>query len=156
MSNGCSWNPADQFYSYDLYTFPKRELFPHERMTNKKGEIVRMPWQTARLENEYAALEYIATNTDIPVPEVVSFEKIDGSFQLVVDRVDAVSLNEIAENIGECQELHTTIVLPHLAGLRSNKTGNLNGVVIPPVRITSKDKRPCWPARAPMKSSSVI
>lgn len=73
-------------------------------MTNKKGEIVRMPWPTARLGNEYAALKYIATNTDIPVPEVLSFEKIDGSFQLVVDRVDAISLNEIAENKAEALE----------------------------------------------------
>ncbi|MCJ1350015.1 hypothetical protein MMC31_008258 [Peltigera leucophlebia] len=149
MSYDYSWMTVDRHYSLDYETFTKRELFPHERKTNWKGEIIRMPWSTARLENEYAALEYIAANTEIPVPEVLSFEKIDGSYHLVVERLWATPLSQLEENRAEALEntktFINTVVLPQLAQLRSNKLGNLNGVVIPPDRITNKDPRPWWP-----------
>lgn len=151
MTDSGFWMTPDRHYSYDSDTFTKRELFPHERKTNFEGETVIMPWSTARLENEYAALVYIAANTDIPVPEVLSFEKIDGSFHLVVDRVNAIPLHQMTEHKAEALEnaksFITTLVLPQLAGLRSNRLGNLNGVVIPPDRITRSDQRPWWPSR---------
>ena len=146
-----SWTTLDRHFSYDRHTFTKRELFPHERRTNRKGEIIRIPWSAERLENEYAALEYIAANTYIPVPQVVSFKKIDGSFQLVVERVSGVLLTEMGEDKAEAAEnaknYITSTVLPQLASLKSNRSGNLNGVVIPPSRIWGKDKRPWWAPR---------
>lgn len=151
MSDSGSWTTLDRHYSYDCDTFTKRELFPHELPTNMKGEIVRLPWSAVRLENEYAALEYIAANTDIPVPEVLSFEEIDGFFQLVVERVSGIPITDMTENKAEASEnaknFITTLVLPQLAGLKSNRMGSLNGVVIPPSRISGKDRRPWWPPR---------
>ncbi|MCJ1345187.1 hypothetical protein MMC31_003393 [Peltigera leucophlebia] len=142
MSYDQSWMTADRHYSLDYETFTKRELFPHERKTNWKGEIIRMPWSTARLENEYAALEYIAANTEIPVPEVLSFEKIDGSYHLVVERLWATPLSQLEENRAEALEniktFINTVVLPQLAQLRSNKLGNLNGVVIPLIALRTR------------------
>ena len=41
----------------------------------------------------------------------------------------------------------TTLVPTQLAGLKSNRISNLNGVFIPSVRISDKDKRPWWPPR---------
>ncbi len=151
MSYCGSWITPDRHYSFDYDTFTKRELFPHERQTNLKGEIIRLPWSTERLENEYGALEYIAANTDIPVPEVLSFENIGGSFHLVVERVSAIPIYQMreyqAEALKNAKNFITILVLPQLADLKSTRIGNLNGVVIPPVRISDKDKWRWWPPR---------
>lgn len=76
----------------------------------------------------------------------MSFQEIDGSLELVVQRVSAIPLTEMTENKAETSEnaknFITTLVLPQLAGLKSNRIGNVNGVVIPPIRISGKEKRP--------------
>lgn len=151
MSSYNSWISPDRHYSYGRYTFTKRELFRHERQTDENGEIITIPWSAERLENEFAALEFIAENTYIPVPQVVSFKQIDGAYELVLDRVSGIQLSEMGSDKAEAAEnaknYITSTVLPQLACLTSLRMGNLNGVVIPPARITSADKRPWWPSR---------
>lgn len=160
MSYCGSWITPDRHYSFDYDTFTKRELLPHERQTNLKGEIIRLPWSTERPENEYGALEYIAANTDIPVPEVLSFENIGGSFHLVVERVSAIPIYQMREDQAEAlknaKNFITTLVLPQLADLKSTRIGNLNGVVIPPVRISDKDKWRWWPPRISSTQEFVV
>lgn len=151
MGDSGYWRTSDRFYSYDARTFTKRELRPSERKLNWKGEIIKSPWSTERLQNEYSALELIAAKTTIPVPKVLHFGLVWGSYQLVMERVNGRPLDRIKENRAKAllntEKFITTTVLPQLRSLRSYTLGALIDVVIPPVRITTRDQRGRWPAK---------
>lgn len=155
MGDSGHWRTFDRFYSYTPETFTKRELRPSERRTNWQGEIVKMPWTTERLQNEFDALMFISTNTTIPVPEVLSFGSVWGSYQLEMKRVNGKPLHRLKTNKAEALKnvthFITTSVIPQLQALKSSHIGSISGIVIPPNRITTRDKRPLWPS----KSSSI-
>ncbi|KAK2796445.1 hypothetical protein FQN50_009556 [Emmonsiellopsis sp. PD_5] len=148
--SGC-WRTADRVYTYSPTSFTKRELRPDERKVNRFGKTIILPWTTERLQNEYDALRFIAANTTIPVPKVVKFGKVWGAYQLEMELVQGKTLDRIQENREEAlrntEYFITTSVLPQLRGLKSSAIGSLGGVVIPPARITSRDKRTYWPAK---------
>jgi len=145
------WSNTDRFYSYDNETFTKRELRESERRLNWKGEIIRAPWTTERLQNEYNALKFVAANTTIPVPKILSFERVEGAYQLVMERVNGKPLDSIKNNKAQAllntETFMATIVLPQLQSLTSCRIGSLAGIVIPPARIAAYDKRQIWPAK---------
>ncbi len=157
MDDSGSWSNADRFYSYDTETFTKRELRLNERFTNWKGELAVGPWTAERLQNEYKALEFIAARTIIPVPKVIRFERIEGAYQLVMERIDGVPLNHLANDKAQAlfnaKDFIHTIILPQLQSLKSTTSGSLMGAVIPPPRIMPDTERTNWPiktARTPI------
>ena len=151
MGNHGWWSNTDRFYSYDAQTFTKRELLESERRLNWKGETIRAPWTTERLQNEYNALNFIAANTTIPVPKILRFERVWGAYQLVMERVNGRPLDSIknkkAQALLNTERFMATVVLPQLQSLKSCQIGSLAGIVIPPASITAHDKRQTWPAK---------
>jgi aminoglycoside phosphotransferase (APT) family kinase protein len=151
MGDSGYWVTSDRFYSYDAWTFTKRELRPSERSLNSKQQIIKAPWTRERLQNEFEVLELIATKTTIPVPKVLRFEQVWGAYQLVMERVNGKPLDRIKDNRAKAllnaEDFINTTVLPQLRSLTSCTAGALIGVVIPPVRITTRDKRARWPAK---------
>lgn len=151
MGDSGYWVTSDRFYSYDDRTFTKRELRLSEQKFNWKREIIKAPWTRERLQNEFKALEFIAAKTTIPVPKVLRFEQVWGAYQLVMERVNGKPLDRIKDNRAEAllnaEDFINTTVLPQLRSLKSCSIGALIGVVIPPVRITTRDKRGTWPAK---------
>lgn len=124
MDDSGFWHNVDRFYSYDAWTFTKRELRPNERVINWKGELAVGLWTAERLQNEYRALEFIAAHTTIPVPKVIRFERIWGSNQLVMERVYGIPLNHIRNNEAQAllnaEQFINNTVLPQLRSLRSS------------------------------------
>ncbi|KAM5442677.1 hypothetical protein MferCBS31731_002060 [Microsporum ferrugineum] len=149
--SGC-WRTADRVYTYTPDTFIKRELRPSERKTNIFGKTIVLPWTTERLQNEHDALTFIAANTTIPVPKILSFGKVWGAYQLEMERVNGKPLDRLREGREEAlrntEDFITTLVLPQLRALKSSTIGSLGGVVIPPNRITTRDKRAYWPQKS--------
>lgn len=152
MEDSGHWRTFDRVYSYTCDSFTKRELRPGERQRNLKGEIVKMPWTTERLQNEFDALMFISVNTTIPVPKVLSFGPVWGSYQLVMERVNGKPLHHLKENKAEALEnatnFITTSVIPQLRALKSSHIGSISGIVILPNRITTRDKRLLWPSKS--------
>ena len=151
MSESGYRHNVDRFYSYDAWTFTKRELRPNERFLNAKGESIKAPWSTERLQNEFRALEFITSRTTIPVPKVIRFERIWGACQLVMERINGTPLNHIKNNKAQAllnaERFINTAVLPQLRSLTSSTSGALIGVVIPPNRLAARDQRKCWPVK---------
>lgn len=150
------WRTADRVYSYSPTTFAKRELRPHERQDNWFGKTIILPWTTERLQNEYDALKFIAENTTIPVPKVLKYGNVWGAYQLEMERIPGIPLDHLRENREEAlkntERFITTSVLPQLRDLKSSMIGSLSGAVIPPARVTSRDKRPHWRAKSSSQS----
>jgi len=151
MSDSGYWQTLDRFYSYDPWTFTKRELRANERSTNINGEIIIGSWTAERLQNECRALEFITARTTIPVPKVIRFERIWGTNQLVMERIHGIPLNHVKSNkaraLANAEQFINTTVLPQLRSLTSSVSGALVGIVIPPNRITAYDKRAEWPVK---------
>ncbi|MCJ1383644.1 hypothetical protein MMC17_006758 [Xylographa soralifera] len=123
MCDSGYWRTSDRFYSYDSETFTKRELRPSERRLNWKGEIIKAPWTTERLQNEFDALQFIVANTTIPVPRVKRFSQVWGAYQLEMERVNGKPLDLIQEDKAEAFQnakiFVDTTVLPQLRALKS-------------------------------------
>jgi aminoglycoside phosphotransferase len=146
------WSNSDRCYIINQSTFTKRELLPHERQRNLKGEIITTPWSRERLENERAALEYIREHTTIPVPRVIDFRYHEWGCCLTTTRVDGVELDEVTGEarlraLENAEIFVQEVVLPQLRRLTSASIGSLTGIVIPPTRVSTKDKRRYWPAK---------
>lgn len=82
-----------------------------------------------RALNEAAAMEYVATMTNIPIPKLhCSFED-DQAVYLIMEYVDGVGMDELNENqqgvVRQELEQHMTT----LHNMRSNKIGGPSGLV---------------------------
>ena len=147
------WVTADRIFSYDISTFTKRELRASERRFNWKGERIETLWSAERLQNEFHTLEFIAANTTIPVPRVLKFGRVWGAYQLVTERVNGRPLDRVqgknrAEALLNAERFIIYTVLPQLRSLKSRTTGALIGITIPPVRVTTRDRRRTWPTHS--------
>ncbi|KAI4129436.1 MAG: hypothetical protein LQ347_003775 [Umbilicaria vellea] len=147
------WSNFDRHYTLEDATFTKRELLPHERRRNMKGKVIKPLWSKERLENERAALDFIAANTTIPVPKVLEFDQREGGYFLTTERVDGVELDELSDNdrpkaLQNARIFIEEEVLPQLRNLRSAFIGGLTGFIIPPSRVSTRDKRLEWPQKS--------
>ncbi|PGH26959.1 hypothetical protein AJ80_01343 [Polytolypa hystricis UAMH7299] len=150
--NSRCWRLSDRVFTYASDTFIKREVRPNERWLNLWGEPITAPWSAERLQNEAATLQFISEHTTIPVPKVMSFEKIWGSYQLVVERIDGIRLNALEDDeeaLKIATKFITTSVLPQLRELKSPTIGSLMGIVILPPRAKPflPHKEKSWPAK---------
>ena len=147
-----SWQTEQRHYLRTDTTFVKRELREHEKLRDIHGELIESPSTRERLQNEVEALRFISLMTTIPVPEVLDFYLDKGIYVLVTKRIFGETLDNIdphdkAKALENVDEFLRQTVLPQLQKLRSCRLGSLVGPVIPPVRVTDRDKRPFWPPK---------
>jgi hypothetical protein len=149
-----TWKTFERSFTFKRRTFIKRELNESELIHRKSGEIVWPFWGKERLKNEAAALEFITSNTTIPVPEFRLYTK-DGLLHLETARItDGVLLEdlpcpEIPDALKKVDEQINSNILPQLRKLRRNFIGSVDASlpVFPPQRIHGHDRR-SWPQRS--------
>jgi hypothetical protein len=143
------WKSHERQYTLTDSTFIKSEL-PEEALPTSRatGRKVYPPWSRERLENEAATLKFIASTTSIPVPKFLDLYEENGLLHLKTERASGKSLEDIAsvtatEHVANCLE---SSVLPQLRKLQHHTTGSVDTTLplIPPSRITYRDKRPTW------------
>ncbi|KAF2241386.1 hypothetical protein BU26DRAFT_525217 [Trematosphaeria pertusa] len=154
MEETYQWRSHERQYTLTKSTFIKSELpedaLPTSQVTGRK---VYPQWSRERLENEAATLKFIASTTSIPVPRFLELYEENGLLHLVTERAVGSTLEDLASNaatkhvatkhVAECLE---TFILPQLHKLRHHTTGSIdaNLPLIPPSRITYRDKRSSW------------
>lgn len=142
------WQTVDRKFTITRSTFVKRTLNQNELLHNLKGEII-IPWKDRRyLENECAALKYIAENTTIPVPKILDFSEAQGALVLTVERIRGVPLDNISsEHRDRAIHFVEENVLPQLQKLKSNRLGGLTGQVLVSERIRAHTQIHHWPSK---------
>ena len=154
-----SWQTDQRHYASTPCSYTKRTLSEAEWLHNIHGDLI-VPWKDWRyLENEHAALIYIAKNTTIPVPKVRDYSVHDGIYSLTTERINGIPLDMIdneSKRQNALQKAITTIemsVLPQLRGLRSGTLGGLTGHILTSERIRVHGKSCHWPSKSsPMDS----
>ncbi|KAK0753582.1 hypothetical protein B0T18DRAFT_434287 [Schizothecium vesticola] len=119
-----AWTNHEREFRVHHDRFFKRSFRPEESRIYRQNQPYVPPMGFERLENEAACLEFVRSNTAIPVPVILEAYSQDGSFVLVTERL-----------FGHCEkevEMH----LRTLQALRSNRTGGPSGIVCPPKRAT--------------------
>lgn len=143
------WKSHERQYTLTDSTFIKSEL-PEEALpvSRATGRKVYPPWSRERLKNEAATLKFIASTTSIPVPKFLDLYEENGLLHLKTERVSGVSLEDMAsdtatKHVADCLE---SSVLPQLRTLRHHTIGSVDATLplIPPSRITYRDKRSNW------------
>jgi aminoglycoside phosphotransferase len=108
------------------------------------------------MENEAAALKFIAETTNVPVPRVhETFEK-DGAFYIVMEKVPGIAMARLDEDAKEIviHELEGHVQTLH--SLRSHIPGGVSGIIVPPYRITLKTKNDSWKLKPATKNDFVF
>ncbi|KAE8315988.1 kinase-like domain-containing protein [Aspergillus transmontanensis] len=120
--NGCIALTFERgYYRHDNF-FIKRSLRPSEFRTGYKGlHIPRLGKE--RLENEVEVLQFIRRVRNIPVPQLYGAFEIDGSYLLIMEYVEGISMSHLSES--------TTI-------------GGPSGIVIPPYRVMRQSNNDSW------------
>jgi len=149
------WESQERRYTLTDSTFIKSEL-PEDALpiAQATSETVYPRWSRERLANEAATLKFIASRTTIPVPKFLDLYEENGLLHLKTERVPGISLADMAFDTPTKYGAATThvttwlesFVLPQLRNLRHHTIGSVDTTlpVIPPSRITYRDKRPNW------------
>ncbi|KAL9125970.1 MAG: hypothetical protein Q9217_004900 [Psora testacea] len=155
------WQTSQRAYKRTSSIFIKRELRREERHLDFWGNPICPQWSKQRLQNEKAALEYIATHTSIPVPRVLDCFELEGAYHLITKLVPGVPLDHIeAEDkpraLRQVDAFIRDCVLPQLHTLKSRRIGSLIGFVIPPTRVIERDNREFWLNKSSSKDQYVF
>jgi hypothetical protein len=111
-------------------TWVKRSLRPSEWQVNPfSGTLVVPRYGKERLLNEGAAMQFIAENTDIPVPALHCCFEDDEAVYLVMDYIEGVSMAELKPDERKVVEKQLEGYLETLRTLRSSKWGGPSGIV---------------------------
>lgn len=146
------WRSHERQYTLTESTFTKSEL-PHDSLPISLAtqERVYPRWSRERLQNEAATLKFIASKTSIPVPKFLDLYEENGLLHLKTERAPGILLEDLAseaavKHVDKCLELS---VLPQLRRLRHHTIGSVDATLplIPPSRITYRDKRLHWPRK---------
>ncbi|KAK8092669.1 uncharacterized protein PG998_014457 [Apiospora kogelbergensis] len=130
----------------------KRELRKEEFSRNLSGEVMQPFWARERLINEAASIQFVASQTNIPVPTCRFYDDEDGIAHLETARIrNGVLLDDLAEQsrptaIQVVNKEIEDVILPQLRSRRRNFIGSVdtNLPVFPPQRVYERDRRP-WP-----------
>ncbi|KAK8010339.1 hypothetical protein PG990_009304 [Apiospora arundinis] len=130
----------------------KRELRKEEFGRKLGGEIMYPFWARERLINEAASLQFVASQTNIPVPTCRFYDDQDGIAHLETERIrNGVLLDDLAEQskpaaIQVVDKEIEDVIIPQLRSLRRSFIGSVdsNLPVFPPQRVYERDRRP-WP-----------
>lgn len=118
-------------------TWIKRSLRPTE--WQKQNGYMHIPlFNTERILNEGACLEFLAENTDIPLPQLIACFEDDGAAYLITEYVDGVGMNELDADGQAAVAVELQRHVQTLKKLTSNTWGGPGGVVLPPYRIMRK------------------
>ncbi|KAI0056442.1 kinase-like protein [Artomyces pyxidatus] len=115
--------------------YVKRSVTRDEWITNWKGEIVdpRMPME--RLKNEVAAINFVRTHTNIPIPTVRAAFEDRGCYYIITDEVPGVSLSQLpdAQKAMVIEEIERHLAV--LRGITSTTMGGFCGAACVPYRL---------------------
>ncbi|KAJ5960459.1 uncharacterized protein N7479_007609 [Penicillium vulpinum] len=127
---------AERAYYHQDKTFIKRSLRNSEYMRTQKGTIHIPRLGKERLQNEAACLRFIHKNTDIPVPKLYGSFEVDGSYFLITEYVEGVSMSDLDETEKGVVKAEIFRHLETMRGVRSGRIGGPGGLklVIPPWR----------------------
>lgn len=142
----CYATTPERKYYRNSQWFAKRSLRSSEYWKGPYGLIIPRAGPQ-RIQNEAASLQYIASETNIPVPKVYASFEADGAFWLITERVDGVDLAELPEEKKVIVMKELERHLQTLRKLNSSVMGGPTGIVVPPYRLTHATKRDEWKLR---------
>lgn len=129
-------------------TFIKRNLRPGEWQQHN-GYLHVPLFNFERIMNEAACLQFVAENTNIPIPKLIACFEDDGAAYLVTEYVEGVGMTELTEKEQDVVVAELEQHLATLHALTSDTWGGPNpgpgpgGVVLPPHRVMRhSDRRP--------------
>jgi tRNA A-37 threonylcarbamoyl transferase component Bud32 len=142
---GCFGITAERKYYHINNSFVKRSLRPREWPHIPRIGKTHIPHLgRERLLNEASALEFIANNTEIPVPKLHACFEDDGAVYLITEYIEGRGMNELKDEeklvVGEELEDY----LEQLHKLRSGNIGGPSGIIIPPYRLQAKTDIDVW------------
>lgn len=162
------------------YVETERSYTKREPLRVVRGGTTGWKWGPQRLRKEARALNFIAQNTDIPVPKVLEHGYDDeGRYYVTMERMtDIVKLSEVGEKCrlppgsqhvasGWCEACQVlanrnadrfirTRVIPQLRRFWSAETG-FEGFVLPPLRIEETTDQPSWaPKTSPSRKNRLM
>jgi aminoglycoside phosphotransferase len=116
--------------------YVKRSLAPDEFVMMLPSRRIVIPlMHLERMRNEVAAIDYIKTHTNIPVPTVrCSFED-NGRFYTVTDEVPGVPMSELSESAKMTVMEEVEIHLRTLHNITSKSMGGFSGDACLPYRL---------------------
>jgi serine/threonine protein kinase len=138
---------AERAYYQRDNVFIKRSLRPSEFKTTMKGTTHVPRLGKEKLQNEAASLRFIRRATNLPVPTVYGAFEVDGSYFLITEYIDGVSMRELPEVQKKVVREEIDQHLATLQGLKSNKLGGLSGSVLPPYRVMHCTDKDFWSLR---------
>ncbi|CAI6098740.1 unnamed protein product [Clonostachys chloroleuca] len=123
-------------------TFIKRSLRPSEWQKHN-GYMYVPRFGTERILNEGACLQFLAANTNIPLPKLYACIEDDGAAYLITKYIEGVNMNDLDSEKKEIVAKELQGHMETLKELKSNVWGGPGGVVLPPYRIMRhSDGRP--------------
>lgn len=111
-------------------SFVKRSLRPSEWQINPvHGNFCVPRFGNERLLNEAASMQFIATNTNIPVPKLLSCFEDDNAVYLITEYIEGVAMSELSEEERKVVEKELEGHLETLRNLTSDVWGGPSGIV---------------------------
>jgi aminoglycoside phosphotransferase (APT) family kinase protein len=108
----------------------KRSLRPSEWQINPMSGTILVPrFGMERIFNEAAAMEFIAKNTNIPVPKLYSCFEDDEAAYLVMEYVEGITLNHLDIEKRKVIEKEVETYLETMRELKSSVWGGPSGIV---------------------------
>ena len=151
-----NWRVADRIYHQINSIFLKRQCRPHEQVMNFRGGVAQGLFNWERLGNERDALEFIAKNTTIPVPRVLELSEEEGARYLTMKAVKGEPMLDLMGTLTSADQqilrenvddFIYEVFLPQLASLRSNRLGQISGVLFAPPFVNAVDGTPTGEAK---------
>lgn len=144
-----NWTTWERCVLVKKHTVVKSERPPTSLPRLPSGKILFPWWPQERLRNEAATLQFISSNTTIPVPACRLYSSKDGLLHLEMTRIrEGVLLLDVEEGVRgaavEAVEAQTeSDILPQLRRLRRGYIGSVDSTlpVFPPSRIYRLDRR---------------
>lgn len=122
-------------------SFVKRSLRPSEWQLNPVHGNVCVPrFGKERLLNEAASMQFIAENTDIPVPKLLSCFEDDQAVYLITEYIEGVAMSELSVEQRKVVEKELEGHLETLKSLKSDTWGGPSGIVSNFASITKTKK----------------
>ena len=108
----------------------KRSLRPSEWQTNPFAGTLFIPrFGNERILNEAATMRFIADKTNIPVPKLYTCFEDDGAAYLVMEYIEGVTMDKLADHQRKVVETELERHLETLRSLKSAVWGGPSGIV---------------------------
>lgn len=141
----CIGITAEKKYYRVHQTFVKRSLRPEEWQVSAWHGRMLVPRQGRdRMLNEAASLQFIAENTNIPVPKLHCCFEDDDAIYVITEYIEGVGMDTLDDRQRKVVELELQQHLASLSRLRSSTMGGPSGVVAVPYRIIRLTARESW------------